>query len=99
MTIATMLLRAPHIGVRKFKAGISKFIRAGRVLVVTDRGSPVEVVVPYPEMVEMVDLIDEVTDSDTLQAVRDGREAIKAGEKGISFFKAFAKIKKQRHKA
>ena len=58
MSIATMLLKAPHIGVRDFKTNLSKFIKRKGPFIVTERGVPVEVMVPYSDLVKIVELID-----------------------------------------
>jgi len=57
---------------------------------------PVDVVIPYAEALEMVDLIDEATDLETLKAVQEGRAAIKKGVKGIPLAKLFKRIQKGR---
>lgn len=95
MTIATKLLRAPHIGIRNLKNRLSWVLRHKSTFIVTDRGIPVEVLLPYSDMVEMIELIDEATDSEILRAVQEGREAVKAGAEGIPVSKAFNKIKKE----
>jgi len=96
MTLATILLKAPHIGVRQFKARLSKFLKSGNPLIITERGVPVEVVIPYAEAIEMVDLIDEATDLKTLKSVEEGRKAIKARKKGVSILRLFSKVSKAR---
>jgi len=96
MTIATKLLRAPHIGIRNLKNRLSWVLRHKSTFIVTDRGIPIEVLLPYSDMVEMIELIDEVTDSETLRAVQEGRVAIKGGAKGIPLSNVFNKIKKER---
>lgn len=96
MTLASILLKAPHIGVRQFKTRLSRFLKARNPLIITERGVPVEVVIPYREALEMVDLIDEATDLETLKAVQEGRDAIKKGAKGILAAKLFKKIQKER---
>lgn len=95
MTLAAILLKAPHIGVRQFKTRLSKFLKSGSPLIITERGTPVEVVIPYAEAIEIVDLIDEATDLETLKAVKEGREAIKAGRKGTSVLRLFSKVGKR----
>jgi PHD/YefM family antitoxin component YafN of YafNO toxin-antitoxin module len=96
MTLASILLKAPHIGVRQFKARLSRFLKSKNPLIITDRGVPVEIVIPYVEALEMVDLIDEATDLETLSLVQEGRDAIKKGAKGISVERLFKKIRKER---
>ena len=94
MTLATILLKAPHIGIRQFKTSLSRFLKGGNPLIITERGVPVEVVIPYAEAIEMVDLIDEATDLETLKAVAEGRKAIKAKKEGVSVLSLFSKVRK-----
>lgn len=96
MTVAALLLKAPHIGVRELKTNLSRFIKENSPFIVTDRGKPIEVLMPYSEMVEIAEIIDEATDLETLQAVKEGREAIKSKVKGISVSRIFNKIRKER---
>lgn len=96
MTIAAMLLKAPHVGVRELKAHLSQFLKKKSPFIVTERGVPVDVVLPYAEVIEMVELIDEAADFNALSAVHEGRHAVKEGAKGIPVLRLFNKIRKQR---
>jgi prevent-host-death family protein len=96
MTLASILLRAPHVGVRQFKARLSKFLKSRNPLIITEHGAPVEVVIPYAEALEMVDLIDEATDLKTLKTVQEGRDAIEKGTKGILVTRLFKRMQKER---
>ncbi len=96
MTLATILLKAPHIGIRQFKARLSRLLKGGNPLIITERGVPVDVVIPYTEAIEMVDLIDEATDLETLKAVEEGRKAIKAKKEGVSVLRLFSRARKAR---
>ena len=95
MTFASILLHAPHVGVREFKARLSRFLKGRSPLIITEHGTPVEVVIPYAEAMEMVDLIDEVTDLQTLNAVKEGREAVRKGVKGIPVRRLFNKMRRK----
>jgi PHD/YefM family antitoxin component YafN of YafNO toxin-antitoxin module len=82
MSIAVDLLKADHIGVSDFKEHLSaKFLN--KLLVITDRGNPVSVNLPYSDVLELLDILDELTDPETIATIREGREAIKAGTEGI----------------
>ncbi len=96
MTLASVLLKAPHIGVRQFKAHLSRLLKRRSPLIITERGVPVEVVIPYQEALEMVDLVDEAMDLETLKAVQGGRNAVKKGVKGIPVSRLFKKIREGR---
>ncbi len=94
MSIATNILKSPHVGVRDLKIHLSSFLKKGS-LVVTDRGVPVNVILPYADAIELLDMLDEVTDAETVKTIRKGRKAISAGAKGIPVSDVFRKIKKK----
>lgn len=86
MAIALSLLKAPHVGVREFKEKISSFLNKGKTLIVTDHGQPTNVLVPYDDMLELMDILEEINDPQTRSLVAIGRKAIKQGAKGIPVF-------------
>jgi len=83
MTVAAMLLKARRIGVRKFRNHVFLLVRQNSPLVITEHGEPTSVVVPYEDMLEIADVLDELQDEKTLKAVAEGRKAIRRGVKGI----------------
>ncbi len=95
MTVARALLNAKSIGVRRLKNNLSRFINKNELFIVTEYGTPEGVYVPYEEMMEIVDVLDELQDKETVEAVAEGRKAIKAKQKGISVSKVFKKIRKK----
>lgn len=91
MNIAAALLRAPHTGIKQLKDHLSaKYLTKLRII--TDHGEPISVALPYNEVLEMIDIIDELSDQQTLKIVQEGRAAIKAGAKGIPVSQLFDKI-------
>ena len=92
MTTATELLKAEHVGVREFKEHISAD-SLKKITVITDHGKPISVNLPYGEVLELVDILDELRDPKTLETVLQGRKSIKTGNKGISVSKLFQKLK------
>ncbi len=94
MSIATNILKSPHVGVRDLKIHLSSFLKKGS-LVVTDRGVPVNVILPYADTIELLDMLDEVTDSETIKTIQEGRKAINAGTKGVPVSDVFSKTKKR----
>ena len=83
MTTATELLRAPHIGIKKFKTGFSKRVKSHQALVLTDHGLPKKVLIDYEEMVDMIETLQDLDDSGLWKSVDESRRAIARGEKGI----------------
>ena len=92
MTIATAILKAPHRGIRDLKEHLSKALLK-KFLVVTDHGKPISVNLPYEEVMELLDIIDELSDSKTIEAVIEGRQAVSKGAEGIPVSKVFNKIR------
>ena len=74
------LLRARHVGIRELKNGLSGYISRGEPIVATDRGEPRSILVPYEEMVELVEMIEEASDSGLVAQVREARAAYRRGE-------------------
>lgn len=91
MSVATDLLKAQRIGIRDLKEHVSAKILKG-IFVVTDHGAPISVNLPYREVIELVDILDEIADSNTLLSVADGRRAIQEGNKGVPVKNLFKKI-------
>ena len=93
--IATDLLKAQHIGIRELKEHLStKFLH--ETLVITDRGAPISVNLPYSDMLELTDILDELADLETITTIQEGRKAIKRGSKGIDISNLFKRIQKKR---
>lgn len=78
MTVAS-LLRAKHVGIKELKNRLSEFLSQDRPLVATDRGDPIYFLVPYDEMVEIVEILEELSDPEAVKRVQEGRKAYKKG--------------------
>jgi len=92
VSIATDLLKAHRIGIRNLKEHLStKFL--SEVLVITDRGIPISVNLPYSDVLELMDILDELADLETTATIGEGRRAIKAGAKGVPVSNLFDRIK------
>ena len=93
MRIAAGLMKADWVGIRELKGHLSTRILK-KPLVITERGKPVGVSMPYPDMLELLDIIDELSDPETLAAVREGRKAVFSGAEGLTVSRLFKKIRK-----
>ena len=91
MKIAMDLLKADHVGVRDLKTHLSHRLKTNRPLVITDHSQPVKVIMPYADMVELLDMLDEMTDEAALAAVQEGRGAVRSGVKGVPVSRLFDK--------
>ena len=77
------LLKAPHIGIRELRNNLSAVIGRKKMAVVTDRGRPMEVLLPYETMLSLLTLLGDLVNSEMTGVVRRGQKAIKAGSKGV----------------
>ncbi|MCK4947642.1 MAG: hypothetical protein KAS46_04635 [Candidatus Aureabacteria bacterium] len=84
MSIAVNLLKASHVGVRDFREHLSGYLKKKAFFVITERGEPSNVVLPYKDMIELLDIVDELSDPATVEAVLEGSKAVKSGKKGVS---------------
>lgn len=92
MRIATDLLKATHIGIRELKGHLTAE-SLKEPLVITDRGVPVSINLPYSDILELVDILDEMTDSHTEKLVKESRRAVRSGAKGLPVVRLFKKMR------
>lgn len=78
MAVAS-LLKARHVGIKELKNRLSELLRTRQPLVATDRGEPTYFFVPYDEMVEVVEILEELSDPETVKRVQEGRTAYQKG--------------------
>ncbi|GAG68990.1 unnamed protein product [marine sediment metagenome] len=95
MSLATNLLKASHIGIRNFKKLLSTKL-LDELIVITNRGTPVSVNIPYSDALELIDILDELADLETISAVEEARKAIRSGVTGIPVSDLFNRIRKKR---
>lgn len=95
MSIAAELLKAPHVGIRDIKEHLSRRLLKD-MLVITDRGAPVSVNLPYSDVLELIDIMDELTDLETVATVQEGRKALQEGAKGVPVTQLFKRIRAKR---
>lgn len=93
MVIASDLLKAPHIGVRELREHLSQKLNSNKTLVVTEYGQPKKVIISYENMLELMDIVDELQDPETLKTVLEGKTAINNKSKGVPVLKLFKKIR------
>ena len=96
MTFGRAILKAKTVGIRNFRDRLSRLIHTHEMFVVTEHGSPTSVLLPYDDVLEIADVLEELRDKETLKAVAQGRSAIKAGVKGILVSRIFKKELKRK---
>lgn len=96
MTAASALLNARHIGVRELREHLSQRLKGTRPLIVTEHGMPTRVILSYRDMLELIEVLDELQDHHTLEAVQEGRSAVKRRVRGIPVARLFSQIRHAR---
>lgn len=89
MTFAQKILRSEYVGVKQLKNNLSEYLKEKESVVVTNRGRPTNVILSYDEVMDLVDLVEEISDPDLIRTIQEGREAIARGAKGIDVNEAF----------
>jgi len=88
------LLKAKHVGVRELKEHLSGFLKGGQPLVATDHGTPTHFVVPYGEMIEIVEMLEELSDPELVRRVQEARADQQKGG-WIPASRLFAKLRRR----
>ena len=92
MTLATALLKAPHVGVRDLRTHLSRMLHSSKTLIVTERGQPKRVILPYGVVVEIAETLGEMDDKELAKEVTLSRKARSEGIKPISVARSFKKF-------
>ena len=79
MTIS-QLLNAAHMGVRELKNNLPGVLRSNKPVVATAHGKPAYFLLPYKDMVEIMELLEEIRDAELAAAVREARASYGKGE-------------------
>ena len=85
------LLRARHVGVRDLKDRLSAHLRTGKPIVATDRGTPTHILIPYRDVIELVEMLEEAADPALVAQVREGRASHARGA-GVPVGRAWKRL-------
>ncbi len=99
MTLATSILKASYIGVRDLKNHLSRRLKTSKPIVVTERGRPKRVILPYDVVVEISETLQELEDKALAGLVKLSRRASDEGVKPIPVTESFKKFKRHRNKS
>ena len=80
MGVKSLLKEAKSVNVREAQAKLSRLIRSKRASLVTSHGKPVSFIVPYEEMLDLLEMIDELKDQRLLEEIVRVRSEYKAGK-------------------
>ncbi len=91
MTVASLLRKAKPVNVREAQAKLSQLIRSKSPSMVLSHGKPVSFLVPYEEMLDLLDMLEELKDAKLLQEIARARGEYASG-KAIPVERLFKKI-------
>jgi prevent-host-death family protein len=81
------------MGVKDLRVRLAETLRKDDPLIVTQHGHPSKVIISYEDMLEIVDILDEMQDSDTIKTILEGKQAVRQGAKGIAVSKLFKRMR------
>ncbi|MEA2082490.1 MAG: type II toxin-antitoxin system prevent-host-death family antitoxin [Elusimicrobiota bacterium] len=93
MNTSIQLLRAEHTGVREFRKNLSFYLKKKDSVVVTSRSAPKKVLVPYDDLLEIVEILDELSDEKVVKTIVKAKKSIASGKKGIPVSALFKKLR------
>ena len=80
MSTASLLRKAKPVNVREAQAQLSKLIRSKSPSMVLSHGKPVSFLVPYEEMLDLVETLDELKDTKLLREIERARTEYAQGK-------------------
>ncbi|MBI4001471.1 MAG: hypothetical protein HY348_06780 [Nitrospira defluvii] len=91
MNATNLLRKAKPVNVREAQAQLSKLIRSKFPSMVLSHGKPVSFLVPYEDMLNLVDTLDELKDKKLMGEIERGRTEYVQG-KEVSAERLFKKM-------
>ncbi len=81
MTTASLLRKAKPVNVREAQAKLSRLIRSKSPSMVISHGKPVSFLIPYEEMLDLVEMLDELKDTKLLREIARARGEYAQGKR------------------
>ena len=91
MSVNNLLRKAKPVNVREAQAQLSKLIKSKSPSMVLSRGKPVSFLVPYDDMLKLVETLDELKDKKLLDEIECARKEYSEG-KSIPAERLFKKM-------
>lgn len=91
MTTKSLLRQAQLVNVREAQARLSQLIRSKTPSLVFSHGKPVSFLVPYEEMLDLLEMLDELKDQKLLEEIAQARSEYAQG-KAVRAERLFKKI-------
>ncbi len=91
MTTRSILRRSKPVNVRQAQATLSRLIRSKTPSLVLSHGKPVSFLVPYEEMLDLLEMLDELRDQKLLEEITRSRSEYTKG-KAVPAERLFRKL-------
>ncbi|RMH32115.1 MAG: hypothetical protein D6690_14790 [Nitrospirae bacterium] len=80
MTTTSLLRKAKPVNIREAQASLSKLIRSQSISMVLSHGKPVSFLIPYEELLDLVETLDELKDRRLLEEIKRARAEYRQGK-------------------
>ena len=80
MGVKSLLKEAKPVNVREAQAGLSRLIRSKTASLITSHGKPVSFIVPYEEMLDLLERLDELKDQKLMNEMARARSEYVEGK-------------------
>lgn len=77
------ILRADYLGIKEFKEHLCQILKQNKPRIITEYGKPKQFVIPYDEMVEIIEILEELSDPAFLKEIQSARKSYKKGKKAV----------------
>jgi antitoxin (DNA-binding transcriptional repressor) of toxin-antitoxin stability system len=91
MTAASLLRKAKPVNVREAQARLSRLIKSKSPSMVLSHGKPMSFLVPYEDMLDLLDTLEELKDATLLKEITRARDEYARG-KAVPAERLFRKI-------
>jgi PHD/YefM family antitoxin component YafN of YafNO toxin-antitoxin module len=93
MTLATQILKAPHVGTKDLRTHLARNIKSEKPIIITEHGRPKKVMLPYDMMVDLIETLEELQDKGLMKVISEGKEAVARGAEGVPVERSFRKVR------
>jgi antitoxin (DNA-binding transcriptional repressor) of toxin-antitoxin stability system len=80
MTTKSILRQSKPVNVREAQAKLSRLIRSNRPSLVLSHGKPVSFLVPYEEMLDLLEMLDDLKDQKLIEEITRARSEYAEGK-------------------
>ena len=80
MTYRSIFRDAKPVNVKEAQAGLSRLVKSAKPSLITSHGKPLSFIIPYDEMLELLDMLEELRDKRLIKGIAEARSEYAAGK-------------------